>query len=338
MKVLFIGGNGNISWWCVQKALEAGHEVYELNRALTRVTRRAVQPGVKELISDVRNEEEVKEVLNNQEFDVVCDFICFNAEQARQAIRLFKKKCQQYIVISSEAVYQRQTENLPFTEDSPLYDYDVKDDYIKGKLEVEHAFKEAYKKDRLPVTVVRPGYTYDTIIQVPIGQNCFTAPRRLLEGYPYLIPGDGENLLAPLHSRDFANAFVELFGVNEAIGECFHITAEKYITQNEMAECILSALGCDINNVKHIPYDVAVSIEGFYSEVVNRQHMWHYLFDLTKIKSIAKDWRQTVNFKDGIKETVAWLLEDERRQRIKESCDEKIMKLYEEYGCRGGKR
>ena len=41
-------------------------------------------------------------------FDVVCDFICFNEEQAKQAIEMFADKTNQYIVISSEAVYQRK--------------------------------------------------------------------------------------------------------------------------------------------------------------------------------------------------------------------------------------
>ena len=63
MKVLFIGGNGNISWWCVQKALDEGHEVYELNRAQTRGTRRDVQSRVHEIISDIRNEKEKLEVV-----------------------------------------------------------------------------------------------------------------------------------------------------------------------------------------------------------------------------------------------------------------------------------
>ncbi|MDD6399994.1 MAG: hypothetical protein PUG10_00110 [Lachnospiraceae bacterium] len=47
MKILFIGGNGNISWWCVNEALKSGHEVWELNRGITKKTRRKIQDEVK---------------------------------------------------------------------------------------------------------------------------------------------------------------------------------------------------------------------------------------------------------------------------------------------------
>ena len=64
MKVLFIGGNGNISWWCVEEAIRRGDEVYELNRKMTRATRRKVQPEVHEIIADIRNEEAAVKALS----------------------------------------------------------------------------------------------------------------------------------------------------------------------------------------------------------------------------------------------------------------------------------
>ncbi len=331
MKVLFIGGNGNISWWCVNEALKAGHEVYELNRGMTRKTRRAVQPEVMQLVADIRDEEAVKGALQGMRFDAVCDFICFNGQQARMSIRLFKDRTEQYIVTSSEAVYRRESRFLPFKEDTPHYGGDVLDAYIAGKVEVEKEFTRAYEESNFPATIVRPGYTYDTIIQMPIGQNCFTAPQKLLDGYPFLMPGDGENLVAPMHSKDFAAAYVKLIGNNVSIGEAYHIAAERLITWNEMASDILSALGLEKNNILHIPRDEAIKITDFYSEIVNRQHMWHYIFDDTKIKSIAPGWKQQTDFPEGIKETVEWLLEDSVRARINPEYDRKLEAIYNRY-------
>lgn len=331
MKVLFIGGNGNISWWCVEEALKRGYEVYELNRGLTRATRRTVQSGVHEIIMDIRDEKAMVHVLDDETFDVVCDFICFNDDQAKQAVRLFSGKCSQYIVISSEAVYRRESRFLPFREDTPQYDGDVGDSYILGKIKTEKTFREAYRECGFPVTIVRPGYTYDTIVQMPVGQNCFTAPEKLIKGYPFLMPGDGENLVAPLHSRDFAKAFAGLIGNQKTVGEDYHIAAERLITWNEMAADILSALNLDTKNILHIPYDEALIINDFYSDVVNRQHMWHYLFDDTKIKSVVPEWKQETNFEEGIKETVAWLLADKKRQRINLDYDRKLDSIYERY-------
>ena len=303
MKILFIGGNGNISWWCVEEAIKRGYEVYELNRGMTRNTRRAVQHEVHEIIADIRDEAAVIRALGNETFDVICDFICFNENQARQAIRIFTGKCSQYIVISSEAVYRRESRYLPFREDTPQYGEDVEDSYILGKINVEKTFRDAYRNNGFPMTIVRPGYTYDTILQMPVGQNCFTAPRKLLEGYPFLVPGDGENLFAPLHSGDFAKAFIGLIGNKKTIGEDYHIAAEKLITLNEMAMDILLALDLNPENILHIPYAEAMRITGFYSSIVNRQNMWHYEYDNTKIKNVDFEWNQEISFAEGIRET-----------------------------------
>ncbi|MCI8646734.1 MAG: NAD-dependent epimerase/dehydratase family protein [Firmicutes bacterium] len=331
MKVLFIGGNGNISWWCVEEALRRGDEVYELNRAMTRATRRAVQPEVHEIIADIRDEEAAVQALSGMYFDAVCDFICFNDAQARQAIEIFKGKTDQYIVLSSEAVYRRESRYLPFREDSPQYDEDVEDTYIAGKIKAEKVFSQAYRNDGFPVTIVRPGYTYDTIIQVPVGQNCFTAPQRFLAGYPFLMLGDGQNLVAPMHSKDFAKAFAGLIGNQDAIGEDYHIAAEQLITWNEMAETILTALGLDAGNILHIPRDEAAGITDFYSSIVNRQHMWHYIFDDAKIKSAVPGWKQKIRFSEGMKDTVSWLLADKVRQRFNPEYDRRLENLYRRY-------
>ncbi len=331
MKVLFIGGNGNISWSCVQECLNAGHEVVELNRAATRNTRRMVQPEVRQITADIRNSGIVLQVLKDESFDAVCDFICFNGEQACKAINVFCERTKQYIVISSEAVYKRESNNLPFRENTKQYEEDVADPYIAGKIQVEKVFREANKMEGFPVTIVRPGYTYDTIIPVPVGHNCFTAPKKFMEGYPLLMPGDGENLWSPLHSADFARAFVCLIGNNKAIGEDYHITGDILLTWNELAGQLLDALGIDNKNILHIPRKDAFQICAFHSELVMQQHLWHYIFDNTKIKSIANGWKQEISFADGINKTVKWLFEADIRRRVNPLYDEELEKLYKIY-------
>lgn len=331
MKVLFIGGNGNISWHCVEESLRAGHQVTILNRGMTRKTRREVQPAVRQLMADVGNKESILKALGDETFDCVCDFICFNDQQAQLSVDLFQEKTKQYIVISSEAVYKRESSNLPFRENGKKYEVDVKDNYIAGKLQAERVFQEAHKKEGFPATIVRPGYTYDTIIPAPIGQNCFTAPQKFIEGYPLLMPGDGENLWSPLHSADFAKAFVCLIGNNMAIGEDFHITGDILITWNELASTLLDVLGVNRNHILHIPRDEAMNITAFHSEVVMQQHMWHYLFDNTKIKSVAKGWKQCIPFADGIRSTVKWLFGADVRRRINPDYDHALDELYNIY-------
>jgi nucleoside-diphosphate-sugar epimerase len=59
-----------------------------------------------------------------------------------------------------------------------------------------------------------------------IGHNCFTTVQRCIDGKPLLTAGDGENKWTFTHSRDFAEAFVQLFGKKECIGEDYQLSGD----------------------------------------------------------------------------------------------------------------
>jgi len=94
MKVLFIGGTGNISTACSKLALKKGHEVYILNRG----TRKRPELGDARFIkADINNADQVKAAIRDLEFDVVANFIAFKPEEVERDIKLFSGKTQQYI-------------------------------------------------------------------------------------------------------------------------------------------------------------------------------------------------------------------------------------------------
>lgn len=333
MKVLFIGGNGNISWWCVQVAIEQGHTCYVLNREETLNTRREIQPEVIKLKADIRNKEEVLNVLGDLTFDCIIDFICYTPEHAKYDIDLFKNITKQFIYISSVTVYKRETKYLPYKESAPKWE-ETDYDYALDKVISERIFIDAYEKENFPITIVRPAHTYDTIVPVSIGHNCFTAPQRYLDGKPILIAGDGTNLWTLTHSKDFANAFIHLIGNKDAIGEDFHITGDEWLTWLDITELLLEALNIRNAQYIHIPTndiintEVPISNNFKISSCLGRnfkgQRMWCDIYDNSKIKKIAPNWKQEVLFKDGIKQTINWLMEKDVRRRVNNDLD-KIM-------------
>ena len=118
MKILITGGYGNISWWCTQKALELGNEVYILNRTQTTITGREIPKDANLLKADYRNFNETQKILEPYSFDVVCDFLCQSEDHAQAAYELFKNKTKQYILISSGVVYKRHETHEIFGENS----------------------------------------------------------------------------------------------------------------------------------------------------------------------------------------------------------------------------
>lgn len=331
MKVLFIGGNGNISWQCVQKALEKGHEVWELNRGVSFRTRRDIQKEVHVIHADIRNYEQTMQKIKNLSFDVVCDFICFNEKQAENDIKLFQGKMKQFIVISSEVVYKRDIRQFPFTEEAHKNNPDISSDYIAGKLLMEDVFWEEWKNNCFPVTVVRPGYTYDTIIPVSIGHNCYTAIDMILQGYPLLIAGEGSNIWGFTHSRDFAEAFVGLFGKEETIGEAYNISTDEWLTWNDASQILLEALNIDVNRVFHVPYERALNLPLFQPTDMMEQRMWHNVQNHTKIKTLLPDWKCKIHFEQGVRESLEWLNQKEIRKRIVPKYKQMLEEIYKEY-------
>ena len=331
MKVLYIGGNGNISWWCVQKSLELGYEVYELNRAQTRKTRRDVQKRVHQIIGDIRNVSDMESILADEQFDVICDFITYNKKQAENMLKLFTGKCKQYIFISSEAVYKRKYRGQVFTEESERYNPDDTDTYISGKILAENVFMDAYEKSQFPVTIVRPGYTYDTIIPTPLGQNCFTASDKLLKGYPMLMLGNGENIWTPTHSQDFSEAFKHLLGNQMCIGQSYQIMSDIPVQWKQMTDELMEALKIKEKKYIFIPEEDALRINCFHSTEIQKQRMSDYLFDIRKIREVCPEWKAEILFKDGITRTVEWLMEDSAHRRIVSEVDKNLDLLYKKY-------
>ena len=77
MKVLFIGGTGQISSAIVRKlSKEKDYEVWLLNRG-----NRSVPEGVHQIVADVNDEAKVADAIGDMTFDTVCEFIGFTVEQ-----------------------------------------------------------------------------------------------------------------------------------------------------------------------------------------------------------------------------------------------------------------
>lgn len=331
MKILIVGGTGNISWHCTTQAVEFGHEVWILNRAATRATRRPPPVGVKEITLDIRNKTAALAALGHQEFDVVADFICFDEKQAEEDFELFQGRTGHFIFISSEAIYRRESAKQPFREDTQQYMPEDVCSYVAGKIRAERAFLEKHKATGFPVTILRPGYTYDTIVPVSLGHNCFTAPQRALTGKPLLIGGDGNNRWTFTHSSDFARAFVAVLGKPETIGRAIQVTSDFVHSWNEATEILADALGVTNPRFLHIPAEAVLQSELGRQKELATAKLSDATFTNAGIRSIVPEWSAEISLARGLRQTIAWLFEDATRRRIDLHLNAALEKLETEY-------
>lgn len=323
MKVLFIGGTGVISSACSELAIEKGIKLYHLNRSLSH---RKIK-GVTQIIGDIRNKPEVKNNLLNYTFDVVVNWICYTPEHIMNDLEIFKGKIGQYIFISSASAYQKPPHRLPITEETPLDNPFWQ--YSRDKIACERLLMQEFHNNKFPATIVRPSHTYDQTF-VPSDWG-YTVLDRIMKGKKVIIHGDGTSLWTLTHHRDFAKGFLGLLGNRQAIGEAFHITSDELLTWNKIYELMAKESGVPLNAV-HIPSDFIAKIDHRMEGGLLGDKAHSVIFDNSKIKSLAPDFKATIKFEDGVKEIIKWYRGNPERQVVDEATNdiiETIIKKYE---------
>lgn len=331
MKVLFIGGTGNISTACSRLALKRGIDLYLLTRGNKK------RPGLeaaKMLEADISSPEKVETVLGDHFFDAVVNFIAFKPEEVQRDIELFSKRCDQYIFISSASAYQKPPTHPVITESTPLANPFW--DYSRDKIACEDLLLEAYRRKGFPATIVRPSHTYDMVIPAAIGSwEDYTLIDRMRRGKEVIIPGDGTSLWTLTHCDDFAIGFTGLLGNRQSIGHSFHITSDELLTWNQVYEMMAKAAGVKLKAI-HIPSDFICEV----ADELGEEWMWGNLlgdkansviFDNTKIKRFVPEFKATIPFSEGFKRTIDWFDADPSRIWIDEKTNELLDEIIRRY-------
>lgn len=309
-KVLFIGGTGTISAAITRRLIREGNwEVWLLNRGSRP---EAVPEGARSVVADINDEADVLRKLEGMNFDVIGEFIGFTVDQVERDYRLFRGRTKQYIYISSASAYHKPAADFRITEGTTLANPHW--EYSRNKIACEEFLMKKYREEGFPVTIVRPSHTYDER-SIPVGVHGQKGPwqviRRMREGKPVLIQGDGTSLWHLTFNEDFAIGYTGLMGNPHAIGEAFHITGDEVLTWNQIHAAIADALGVELKPYyvssaflaeagKKYGYDFGGSLLGDKAVSV--------FFDNTKVKRLAPDLTTHIPFDRGVRIALDYIL------------------------------
>ncbi len=321
MKALLIGGTGTISLSISRLLIQRGWELYLLNRG----KRSIVFPGgAIHLQGDINDESAMADLLAHEKFDVVADFIAYTPEQVERDYRLFSGKTKQYLFISSASAYQKPPAHYLITESTPLANPYWQ--YSRDKIACEELLLRFYREQGFPVTIVRPSHTYDER-SIPLGlhgkNGSWSVVKRMQQGKPVVIHGDGTSLWTLTHSIDFAKGFVGLMGNIHALGEAVQITSDETVTWNQIYSVIASALGVPLRAV-HVStdflcacageqYDLTGSLLGDKSNSV--------VFDNAKLKRLVPGFTATIRVDEGLTQAVRYLADTPELQHPDQEFD-----------------
>ncbi|MBR5225634.1 MAG: SDR family oxidoreductase [Clostridia bacterium] len=314
MKALFIGGTGTISMAITR--LIAANPDWELT-LLNRGTRSVELPeGVRTVTADISDEAAAAKALEGMTFDCVCDFIAFEPAQLERDYRLFAGRTKQFMFISSASAYQKPLSDYRITESTPLANPHW--EYSRKKIACEEFLMRMYRENGFPVTIVRPSHTYDERnlpLGVKGGKGAWQVVKRMLDGKPVLIHGDGASLWTITHNSDFAKGFAGLMGNIHAIGESYHITSDESVTWNQIYAIIADELGVPLKAC-HVPSDflAAVSDYDFEGSLLGDKACT-VVFDNSKIKRAVPGFVCSVRADQGLRRTVRHLLSVPELQR-----------------------
>jgi nucleoside-diphosphate-sugar epimerase len=178
--------------------------------------------------------------------------------------------------------------------------------YALNKAACENTLLEAHERGDFALTIIRPAKTYNDS-QCPIA---LIGPgthflRRVRQGKPIIILGDGTSFYVAAHRDDVGPAFVGAVGNPHAFGKAYHVTGKEWMTWEQMYGTVAEVMGAPPPDLVHIPTDLLGRMAPTSAErcVVN----WRFnkIFDNAAAKADL-GFRYTISWAEGVRRMVAW--------------------------------
>ena len=239
MRILIMGGTRFIGVYLTKLLVEQGHEVVLFNRG----NRPVPVEGVGQITGDRTDAAVLKEKLSHLNFDAIFDNNGREVSDTQPLAEIFQGKIQHFVYMSSAGVYLK-SDQMPHTEGDAV---DPKSRH-RGKHETEAFLTQL----GLPFTSIRPTYIYG-----PQNYNDLEAWffDRIVRDRPIPIPGNGLHFTQFGHVKDLAAAMGKVLGNQQAIGQIYNVSGERYVTFAGLARACAAAAGKSPDAVQIVNYD-----------------------------------------------------------------------------------
>jgi nucleoside-diphosphate-sugar epimerase len=238
MRILVIGGTRFIGVYLTELLMKAGHEVVLFNRG-----NHAAPAGVGQIIGDRTNSTQLQEKLAPESFDVVFDNNGRELTDTQPLAEIFQGRVKHFVYMSSAGVYLK-SDQMPHLEGDAV---DPKSRH-KGKHETEAYLKQL----GIPFTSIRPTYIYGPQNYNPLESWFFD---RVVRDRPICIPGNGMHITQLGHVWDLAQAMTQIIGNDQAIGQIYNISGDRFVTFDGLARACAVAVGKSADDIKIVHYD-----------------------------------------------------------------------------------
>ncbi|MDW3219743.1 MAG: NAD-dependent epimerase/dehydratase family protein [Acidimicrobiales bacterium] len=249
MKVLVMGGTNFNGLALVHELVHQGHDVSVLNRGRSEAS---IPDSVTRLVGDRSEPDTIRAALAGTEWDVIQDVTAYHPEDVELMIELFRDRVGHYIFASSTVTYAASG-LLPITEEHPDDRTSAQNEYGLHKLLCEDVLWRAHAEHGFPATSVPFSMVFGPHNMISAREQAMF--RRVVDGRPVIVPGDGETLLQVGHVDDQAKALTQMMGNSATLGRRYNLTGAEFVTRNHYVATIAAAAGGDDPDVRHVPHE-----------------------------------------------------------------------------------
>ena len=234
--ILIIGGSYFAGRVLLEKLIqEKDYNIFIYNRGNIRLNWKEVT----EFVGDRDNEERMKQVIPDKEWDAVIDFCAYTPEHIEKAVRSVPGKLNHYIFISTTTVYQ-DILDLPIKENAPkLTDIQPElgpyADYGFNKWRSECKLQEECKKRGIRFTSLRPAIIYGRYNYAPRESYFFDLLR---DNKPVIIPENKLPLFSFVWVVDVARIIIKCIGNDKVFDQAFNISADDLVSYRRLTEVL----------------------------------------------------------------------------------------------------
>ena len=326
MRVVVVGGTGNISVAVVRSLLDFGHEVTVYNRGQTD---RPVPSGVRVIQGDRSDRAAFEATMQAERFDVAIDMICYTADDAASDVQAFRG-AQQLIHTSTMAVFGGPLLEKPITEASPRNPVIP---YGHNKVAADAVLMEAHVRGELPVTILMPAQTwgYQPVLLRQLDRDTRWLDR-IRRGKPILITHDGELIWPNCHSDDAGVAYAAAVGRTRCIGQSYILNGTRLTTWRDYHEQVAEALGSKITLVD-APADLLIKAWPENTRLLASESRWNRVYSLEKIQRDIPEFQPAIRMIDRVPELARrlderGLIEDSRSDETEDRIVANIDRLW----------
>ena len=237
MRVLVMGGTQFNGLALVRELSRTGHDVTIVNRGKSEAV---VPTGVRRLIADRTDADQMRAVLGGEDFDAVVDVSAYLPGDVELMVEIFKGRIAHYVFVSSTVIHAT-SDLLPITEDHPLDRTPRQNEYGRNKILCEDILFREHRENGFPASVVALSMVFGPNNILPDREQRMF--QRFIQDREILIPGAGRTLQQFGHVDDQARALRMVLCQPVTFGQRYTLTGKDYFSQEGYVDVFSEVTG-----------------------------------------------------------------------------------------------